>query len=292
MSDGKPIINITRGTVVCESAVLADRPLPRMRGLLGRESLPAGEGVLLHPAPSIHTAFMRFPIDAVFLDTESVVVRVVERLVPWRAAAAQRARSVLELRAGESARRGIQVGDWLVRVSEDLIWQDPADDRQPPSLVRATANVDHAATGMTQLPGGPRAETGLGWRELLLVSRDRRFRAVMAVLLHSRGFTVTFATSPEDSLVVARSRAEIVVIDADASLGGAQHAAEQAGLMSADRTVIFVRGDAVDAGAAGVVPKWESLERLCDDIAAARPGALRRARRDASGAVAREGGGD
>ena len=48
--------------VVCEECLVADRPLARMRGLLGRTDLPRGEGVLLRPAGSIHTFFMRFPI--------------------------------------------------------------------------------------------------------------------------------------------------------------------------------------------------------------------------------------
>jgi uncharacterized membrane protein (UPF0127 family) len=268
VKNGKPIINITRGTIVCEDAVLADRPLQRLRGLLGREALPVGEGLLLYPAPSIHTAFMRFPIDVVFLDRESVVVRVIDRLPPWRAAKAQRARSVLELPAGECARCGVQVGDWLVRVSEDLVWQDLADDWRPPAVVGAAADIRGAADASAHLRLQP--EPGHAWRELLLVSRDRRFRAVMAVLLHSRGFTVTFAMSPADRLAVARSHAEVVVVDAGDSLAAAQQAAEEAGLMRADRPVVFV-SDEVSVATAGVLPKWESLERLCDDIASSAP---------------------
>jgi hypothetical protein len=84
-----------------------------MRGLLGRRYLPSGEGILLRPAGSIHTFFMRFPIDAVFLDRERRVLRVDESVRPWRAACARGAHAVLELRAGESARRGIAAGDVL-----------------------------------------------------------------------------------------------------------------------------------------------------------------------------------
>jgi uncharacterized membrane protein (UPF0127 family) len=114
MKDGaKPIVNVTRGSVVCEHAVIADQPLRRMRGLLGRRALPAGEGLLLTPAPSIHTAFMRFPIDVVFLDDNLEVVKMVEQLRPWRLASARRARLTLELATGEATRRGIVVGDRL-----------------------------------------------------------------------------------------------------------------------------------------------------------------------------------
>jgi uncharacterized membrane protein (UPF0127 family) len=84
-----------------------------MRGLLGRRDLATDEGVLLRPAGSIHTFFMRFPIDAVFLDRDHRVVRVAGSVAPWRAAAARGARAVLELRAGEAARRGIAPGDVL-----------------------------------------------------------------------------------------------------------------------------------------------------------------------------------
>jgi len=85
-----------------------------MRGLLGRASLEAGEGVLLRPAGSIHTFFMRFPIDAVFLDAELVVRAIRPHLGPWRLAAARGSKSVLELAAGEAARCGLSVGDRLL----------------------------------------------------------------------------------------------------------------------------------------------------------------------------------
>jgi uncharacterized membrane protein (UPF0127 family) len=112
-SGSNVIVNSTRGNIVCEHAVVADQALPRMRGLLGRRSLPSGEGLLLQPAPSIHTAFMRFAIDVVFLDRDLRVVKVVEALPPWRAASARRARSTLELAAGEASARGIRTGDTL-----------------------------------------------------------------------------------------------------------------------------------------------------------------------------------
>ncbi|CAA9510725.1 MAG: hypothetical protein AVDCRST_MAG67-2707 [uncultured Solirubrobacteraceae bacterium] len=101
------------GAAVCERCVLADRPLPRMRGLLGRRDLPAGEGILLRPAGSIHTHFMRFPIDVVFLDRECRVVDVRSAVRPWRTARKRGAKAVLELRAGEARRRGVEVGHVL-----------------------------------------------------------------------------------------------------------------------------------------------------------------------------------
>ena len=101
------------GPVVCEHCTIADSPLPRMRGLLGKRDLPSDEGVLLKPAGSVHTFFMRFPIDIVFLDRDGRVLRIAESVRPWRTAGARGAKAVLELRAGECARRRLLTGDLL-----------------------------------------------------------------------------------------------------------------------------------------------------------------------------------
>jgi uncharacterized membrane protein (UPF0127 family) len=101
------------GGVVCERCVLADSTWSRMKGLLGRAGLDEDEGILLSPASSIHMLFMRFPIDAVFLDRELVVLRVVANLRPWRLASRRRARMVLELPAGRCERAGVREGDRL-----------------------------------------------------------------------------------------------------------------------------------------------------------------------------------
>ena len=84
-----------------------------MRGLLGRKGLEPGTGLLIAKSGSIHTFFMRFPIDAVFLDKEMAVRRVVPGLRPFRIAWSFGSRSVLELAAGEAARVGIVVGTRL-----------------------------------------------------------------------------------------------------------------------------------------------------------------------------------
>lgn len=82
-----------------------------MRGLLGREGLPPGEGLLIRPTNAIHMWFMRFPIDAVFLGEHGEVLRIAPDLGPWRMAAQRGARSVLELPAGACAAHDLQVGD-------------------------------------------------------------------------------------------------------------------------------------------------------------------------------------
>ena len=96
--------------VVCDRCELADNAWTRLRGLIGRARLRPGDGLMLRRASAIHTSFMRFPIDAVFLDDELRVLRVREGLRPWRAAAAPGATTVLELAAGQAARNGLTPG--------------------------------------------------------------------------------------------------------------------------------------------------------------------------------------
>ena len=84
----------------------------RMVGLLAHASLPAGEGLLLAPAWSIHTWFMRIPIDVVFLDADDRVLRVFPALPAWRLVSGTRAaRTVLEFGAGTLARTPLAPGD-------------------------------------------------------------------------------------------------------------------------------------------------------------------------------------
>jgi len=113
---GSEVVTLVRqdGRVVVERCLVAARPLRRMKGLLGRRSLAGDEGILLRPAGSIHTLFMRFPIDVVFLDRELVVVGITRELRPWRSAGKRGAHAALELASGECGRRGVAVGDRLV----------------------------------------------------------------------------------------------------------------------------------------------------------------------------------
>jgi uncharacterized protein len=112
--DGVSLVREGDGAVVCDRCVVADTMFTRMRGLLGRRELPPGAGMLIRPAPSVHTFFMRFPIDVVFLNRDGDVLKVCENVRPWRAAAARRAHSTLEFAAGEVRRRGVSAGQRLV----------------------------------------------------------------------------------------------------------------------------------------------------------------------------------
>jgi uncharacterized membrane protein (UPF0127 family) len=101
------------GEVVCDRCLVADSPLTRMRGLLGRHELSRGEGLLLRPAGSVHTAFMRFAIDVVFLDKSLRVLKIDPEVQPWRAVSCRGAKAVVELPSGECSRREVAVGDEL-----------------------------------------------------------------------------------------------------------------------------------------------------------------------------------
>ena len=111
---------VADGRVVCPALSVADTARTRMKGLLGRHSLDDGEGLLLRPAGSIHTAFMRFPIDAVFLDADMRVLRVASDLRPWRLAAQRGAKAVVELPAGAAEGMGLAVGLTLELAEESL----------------------------------------------------------------------------------------------------------------------------------------------------------------------------
>jgi hypothetical protein len=102
------------GTVICKRCEMPESAFARARGLLGRDGLEPGGGMLIDRAGSVHMFFMRFPIDVVFLARDRTVVGVKHRLGPWRVAAARRAVAALELPAGRAAETGVEVGDRLV----------------------------------------------------------------------------------------------------------------------------------------------------------------------------------
>jgi uncharacterized membrane protein (UPF0127 family) len=107
-------ISAPDGRVVCTRCELAESTVARMRGLLGRTGLDEGEGMLINPAPSVMTFFMRFPIDVVFLDKNRTIVKIAHSLGPWRTAGARRAVAALELPAGTAATLGLEPGMALV----------------------------------------------------------------------------------------------------------------------------------------------------------------------------------
>jgi uncharacterized membrane protein (UPF0127 family) len=85
----------------------------RRRGLLGRESLAPDAALVIAPTNGIHTFFMKFAIDVVFVARDGRVVKIARAVRPWRASLALRAFAVVELAAGAADRAALQVGDRL-----------------------------------------------------------------------------------------------------------------------------------------------------------------------------------
>lgn len=107
------IVNDTRGAVLATRVRAATTLMSRMVGLLGAPMLPPGEGLWLSPCTSVHTFFMRYPIDVLFVDKDHRVLAV-STLPPWRVSRwMPKAAGVLELAAGEAARALVNTGDRL-----------------------------------------------------------------------------------------------------------------------------------------------------------------------------------
>jgi uncharacterized membrane protein (UPF0127 family) len=105
--------NQTRNTVLGRSVDMADTSEKRRTGLLKRERLEAGEGLWIIPCESVHTFFMKFPIDLVYLDKDKKVRKVRKAVPAWRLSACLTAHSILELPAGTIEETGTQTGDVL-----------------------------------------------------------------------------------------------------------------------------------------------------------------------------------
>jgi len=104
---------VTVGPVAGLHVRRAESMRERLLGLIGHASLDANDALLLEPCDAIHTCAMRFAIDVAFLDRSGRVIRVVERLAPWRIAWTPGARAVLETAAGTTRRLGIVPGNTL-----------------------------------------------------------------------------------------------------------------------------------------------------------------------------------
>lgn len=110
------IVDADTGATVIEHCLLADGIWSRFWGLMGKARLPDGQAMLIEPSSSIHTMFMRFTIDVVYLDRDGRVVKIAT-VPPFRASAARGARSVLEMAGGSASASGIHVGQrlWIER---------------------------------------------------------------------------------------------------------------------------------------------------------------------------------
>lgn len=233
------------GDVLCRHCELADSPLTRAKGLLGRASLPEDQGLLLATS-AIHTYFMRFPLDLVFLDRNFVVVRTVSSVKPWRLAIDRRARSVVELAAGVVENAGVREGEQV-------------------SLVRHGEKTTEPTL----------ATNGNGQIRVAVASSDTRFLRVSRFLLTRHAFDVETYGDPAALLGDSRPRADVVLLDSSTSLAVAARVIRDLAVLS-PTTAFVVVGEQLDQGGAAdsaqwlrVLPKWESFDRLVAEIQSA-----------------------
>ncbi len=270
----KRIVSLQRGGIICERVTLAQTPFRRMVGLLGRSSLPQGEGVLLRPEKGIHTAFMRFPIDAVFLGPDMEVLEIVPDLRPFRIAATRGAYAVLELAAGEAARRELRVGDRLGVVDDSFVDGSGADVADDESTV-FLPNVE------IELPPQEHIDaTRPAPLRVLLTASDARFRTVASALLARRGCAVTTsASAARVAALVERDRIDVVVLDAGALLTAAAHTVAMIDAMTPPVGVVLVADEAEEGlHNLPVLAKWGLFEEIFEAIQAADRDRGRRSR--------------
>jgi uncharacterized membrane protein (UPF0127 family)/CheY-like chemotaxis protein len=230
------------GRIVCERVKVADTWFRRMRGLLFRRSVKSEEGVVLRPSFSIHTAFIRFPIDVVFLDQDLRVLRIAACVRPFRTASCRGSREAVELRAGECERRGLVVGDRVAWASTTL-----------------SAPVNVAAAEPS-----PLEQTR---RHALVASRDARFVKLVRFLLDGRGIDVIGSVPPNALLDTLDSADEpdLIVLDVHEEAAAGLATANAARALSGGVPIFLVGAPDVAARAAPglrIYDKWNETEDL------------------------------
>lgn len=115
------ILNLTRQAVLADRVEVADRGAKRSKGLLGRNGLGSGEGLWIVPCEAVHTFFMRFPIDLIYVDSQKRVKKVRSGVPPWRMSACFSAHSVIELPSGTIRTTQTKAGDNLKFSPADLL---------------------------------------------------------------------------------------------------------------------------------------------------------------------------
>lgn len=108
------IINVTKDTLLADEAKMANTSFTRLVGLLNRSSLKKGEALILAPSHCIHSFFMRFPIDVLFLDSQNRVIKTITPLKPWRLTSIYfKSVFTLELPSGVIKSTSTQEGDTI-----------------------------------------------------------------------------------------------------------------------------------------------------------------------------------
>lgn len=105
--------NLTRGTVLGDAIDIADTSSKRTTGLLKHNKLKSGEGLWIVPCEGVHTFFMKFALDLVYIDKKNVVRKTVANVPPWRLSMCLPAHSIIELPAGVITETSTVKGDQL-----------------------------------------------------------------------------------------------------------------------------------------------------------------------------------
>jgi uncharacterized protein len=246
------------GEVLCERCVVADTAFRRLRGLLGRRELRPGEGIVLRPGWSIHTAFLLFAIDVAFVDQDQVVLKVVNNLRPFRASVCRGARDVVELAAGEAERRGLKPGDRLTWAARG---------------VNGAVVTSETTFGLTNGPTSPTRPI-----RVLLATRDDDFTRLARFLLTRNGFTVETTKKMSQAVdIVGRLWMDVVVLDASESLSEAARTIAAIEALHPQVSVLLVSDDERPKpnAALRVADKWEAMETLTEDIRRAHTSATK-----------------
>jgi uncharacterized membrane protein (UPF0127 family) len=132
MAGSLALVNQRTDRAVAENIEVAVTRRARRKGLLGRTEFAGSNALVLAPCAAVHTMFMRFPIDLVFVDGDGRAVRMVPNLAPWRMAVEPFAHAVVELPAGSLAERPVEVGDrlYLLKDGEDRVLLSARDIRE------------------------------------------------------------------------------------------------------------------------------------------------------------------
>ncbi len=107
------ITSSQQGTMISSKAKIANSFGLRLKGLMFDKSLDESGALIFYHAPAIHTCFMNFAIDIVFLDKDNKVIRICEAVKPWKMVFCPSAKLVIELPSHRASRRSLEIGDKL-----------------------------------------------------------------------------------------------------------------------------------------------------------------------------------
>jgi len=107
------ILSENKENIVCREAKVADTFFSRLMGFMFKKSIGHEEALIFYNATSIHSFFMKFPIDIVFLDKNKQIIRICRALRPWKVVFCLKSHITIELPADKASQNCLKVGDFL-----------------------------------------------------------------------------------------------------------------------------------------------------------------------------------